>query len=506
MRSGRDTLRSIEQALTELRGAAQSMAAELRASSERLTHNRAQQTVVIRNLAMLRLDELENGELSRTLDTADRSAQATLAERESAITALTSALGSAREELAGHERQRELIHNDVDAAALALAEREAQVQQHLENDAPYQAKLQQCRDLQAIADATLAKTEQAQANRVEKGKPFEADKLFMYLWRRHYDTSSYSAGPLFSTLDGWVAGLIDYSSARPNYYMLLEIPQRLQEHSDQCMAEAQSGYDQLAALEQQAADAQGVKALQDQLAAQETRQDATDAQIEQAENHLDELAAQQAAFTNGEDLFMQRSLATLAAALQRIGEGELYQRARSTFDPTDDRLVNQLVDLRERDVRLEDELLDHRKAQAIQLTRVKEIEGVRRRFKQHRFDDYRSSFGGEQLIAAMLTSVLRGLANGDELWRLLQRQQRHADVGAWPDFGSGGLGRGRNSPWHRPGRRGGFRLPSGGHTSRGRRSSRPRLPRGGFGRGGFGGGFRTGGGSRGGGFRSGGGF
>lgn len=511
MRSGRDILRAIEQALTELRQTGQSMAQELQSSANRLTHNRAEQSNVVRQLAQLRLDEIESGELSRALDAADRAAQEALIERETAIIALTDNIESANQQLASLETQRDGIHQEVDAQAQSLAKCEADVQQHLESDATYQAQLKQCRDLEAIAEATATKTDQAQTNRSEKGAPFEADPLFMYLWRRHYGTSEYRAGPLFRTLDGWVAGLIDYQAARPNYYMLLEIPARLKEHSDQRQADAERAYEALAALERKAADAQGCTALQEKLASAEARQDAADAEIDQAEAHLDELAAQQAAFSSGEDLYLQRSLATLAQALERIDEGELYQRARATFDTRDDQLVNQLLDLRERDQRLEDELLDHRQTQAVQLGRVKQLEVVRQRFKQHRFDDYRSSFGGEQQIASMIRNLLQGLASGDELWRLLQRQQRHADVGAWPDFGSGGLGRGRNSPWHRPGRRGGFRLPSGGHSSRGRRGRSP----GGFGRGGFGGrgrggfgggGFRTGGRSGGGGFRSGGGF
>lgn len=513
MRSGRDTLKTIEQALTQLRAASQSMAVELQTSTNQLTRNRAEQTATIRQLAQMRLDEIESGELSRTLDAADRAAQDALIERETAINALEQQIDMAREQLDIREQARDSIHNEVDAAAQELAEREAQVQQQLEADAAYQEQLKRCRDLQAIAEATSEKTQQAQSNRTEKGAPFEADKLFMYLWSRHYGTSDYRAGPLFRTLDGWVAGLIDYQAARPNYYMLLEIPARLKEHSEQRQADAEKAYDKLAALEQTAANAQGVAALQDALAKAEARQDDADTQIEHAEERLDEFVAQQAAFTSGQDLYIQRSLASLAQAVQQVDEGELYQRARATFDARDDQLVNQLLDLRERDQRLEEELLDHRKTQAIALGRVKELEDVRQRFKRHRYDDYRSSFGDGQLISTMITSVLQGLASGDELWRLLQRTQRHADVGAWPDFGSGGLGRGRNSPWHRPGRRGGFRLPSGGHSSRGRRSRSPGGfgrgglgRRGGFGRGGFGGGFRTGGGSRGGGFRSGGGF
>ena len=114
------------------------------------------------------------------------------------------------------------------------------------------------------------------------------------------------------------------------------------------------------------------------------------------------------------------------------------------------------------------------------LNRLQQLEEVRRRFKNRRFDDIRSGFGNEDLISTMLGQFLNGLINSGELWRVLERHQRHRDVGAWPDFGSGGLGfpntRRRRSPWHSPTSRGGvgsrstggFRLPrSGGSSSRG---------------------------------------
>ena len=51
----------------------------------------------------------------------------------------------------------------------------------------------------------MRKTEQAEADREEKGKPYRDDPLFMYLWERGYGTSAYKAGNLIAWLDGLVA-------------------------------------------------------------------------------------------------------------------------------------------------------------------------------------------------------------------------------------------------------------------------------------------------------------
>ena len=64
-----------------------------------------------------------------------------------------------------------------------------------------------------------------------KGEPYENDKLFMYLWRRGFGTSEYSANPFTRMLDRWVARKCRYDKARPNYWMLNEIPKRLEAHA-----------------------------------------------------------------------------------------------------------------------------------------------------------------------------------------------------------------------------------------------------------------------------------
>jgi len=145
--------------------------------------------------------------------------------------------------------------------------------------------------------------------------------------------------------------------------------------------------------------------------------------------------------------------------------------------------------------------LSLRKSHDQKLKRLRELEEVRSNFKRHRYDDTRSGFSNDAVIGAILGQFLEGVVNGSEVWRVLQRNQRHRDVGAWPDYGSGGLGRGpgsilddmlsaprrhrrrakQSSPWHWPNsNNGGFRLPTSRRSSSGRRSS--------------GGGFKTGGG------------
>ena len=512
MLSGRDTLLQIERTLRGVRDESDRLGRELKATADELARNRQHQAAATKQLAQLRLTEIERGELFESLDSADRRAQQAISERDKAYVDLEQELDKARLTLETLEARRKLEHEEVDHAAQRLANGEAKVQRGLEEDPKFQAQLQKVRDATQVADAAMRKTETAEEDRREKGKPFEADLLFTYLWERKYGTSEYKSRLLTRWLDGWVAGLIDYQQARPTYFNLLEIPRRLRQHAERRQLEAEHELAVLHTMETRAIASGGIASLVEQLKNAELDQDKADAQIEDAEKALAKLNEQRAAFGSGSDLFMQKGLAILAEALQRKDARGLIERAHSTYDRRDDNLVDELLELRETDEMLEDELEDHRRTQGSQIKRLQELEDVRRRFKHKRFDDLRSGFSDNNAIEAILGQFLRGLVGGSELWRVLQRLQRHRDVGAWPDFGSGGFGRrrsrGRASTWHWPGNTsGGWRLPRGG----GSRSRGGSFGRGGIGRsrGGFGGfGGRRGGsrGGGGGGFRTGGGF
>ena len=89
------------------------------------------------------------------------------------------------------------------------------------------------------------KATQAEADRAEKRRPYEADPLFMYLWRRRFGTRDYAANSFVHYMDRKVAHLIGYEAARVNYAMLMELPDRLREHAARLKQElsGQSGED-----------------------------------------------------------------------------------------------------------------------------------------------------------------------------------------------------------------------------------------------------------------------
>ncbi len=97
--------------------------------------------------------------------------------------------------------------------------------------------------LARMADEAERKAAQAAADRDEKRRPYEADPLFMYLWRRRFGTKAYRAFSPVRYLDRKVAHLVGYEGARANYATLLALPDRLAEHAARLRAREAEGGD-----------------------------------------------------------------------------------------------------------------------------------------------------------------------------------------------------------------------------------------------------------------------
>jgi chromosome segregation ATPase len=479
---GRKVLGIIDGQLGEARQRLQALSQLQQRSAEAVARNREAQAQAIRRLAASRLDAVRQAEIGARLDGLEQRAKSILDERDRAIATLEQRLDQARRLLEDEETRRAAIHDEVDVAARRLAECEAAAQEALEGDPEFTTQLETTEKFQAIAVSAEEKAQTALDDRRDKGKPYESDELFMYLWRRHYGTSEYRANPLARLLDGWVARLCRYNDARPNYWMLLEIPKRLQLHADRAQEEADKEVEKLRAIEQRAASAAGVPEAAAALEEAEGRQDQADARIAQAEDAVNVLLAGESEFAAGRDRYLEEAVDVFAEAIERQDVSDLMRAAMATMTVEDDAIVDVIRSLRAEAEDLQQELRQNRQAEREFLRRSNELGEVRRRFKRSRYDDLRSGFKNVDAISRTVTELLAGLAGSGQLWDVIRRNQRYRDVaGERPDFGSGGIvfPRGRmprrGPVWHWPGSAssrggGGFRvprLPSGGPRGRG---------------------------------------
>lgn len=484
MVSGRETLAGIDQAVTQARGAIASVESQIESVNGRLAELRRAQTQDYKDLARVRLGLIADSQTLRQLDQAEQQVLALLAQRQTAVQDLERQIQVANGHLATLEGERRDQSERVNAAAEAVDSAEAETQSRLDADPAYQVQRAKAQEAERVARHAGEKATRSEEEREQKGVAYRADPLFMYLWERDFGLPTYKSGGLIRLLDGWVARLTGFADARANYSRLNEIPQRLREHARGLEAAAEIELAALKALDEAARKADGIPALEETVFAEQAKLDAVDARIAKAESDQQTLMVRKALFAAGEDDYTKQAIDYLAAELGRDDFMELRREALNTPFPEDDLIVSRMLQREDERRQIDSSAQGLKETIAQHQRRLSELEALRADFKRSRYDRAGSTFGDEAMIAMLIGQFLNGMLDRQNLWRILQEQQRYRPQRSDPTFGSGGFGRG--TVWG-----GGVGDLGGlGDIVSGRR----------------GGGFGGGGGRGGGGFRTGGGF
>jgi hypothetical protein len=488
---GPEALASLDEAMRDIRREEDEISKRLARSADRVSKIREGEAALFRQLAQLRLDPAVQRELAGAISTAETKARAQLkahardlSQAETAVAQTDATLSKLTTERAEALKQFEAHQAELKALASKLGS-------SIARDPAFAAKRQKASELAEVAAQSMRKTEQAEADRETKGRPYRDDPLFMYLWEAGYGTSNYRANNLVRYLDGLVAGMVGFHKSRPNFAMLNEIPLRLREHAERQIAIADTAEAELDALETAAIDAAGGKPMRDAMMAAQQRIAAFDAEMVATQDQRDEAAKLVASLSQGQNPAFADALSELATALGREDMQTLLADARRTRTGQDDTIVAQIDDARARAKEEDQETREQKERLKTLAARRRELEDIQWEFKKQHFDDPRSTFREDRLVGDLLNDFLRGGITAASYWDSWQRSQ---NWGAGTTDWGGGVGlpnNGRqraNSPWPEGG---GFSWPdnsfSGGSSNK---------PKGGF-SGGFG---RPSGGSSGGGF------
>lgn len=519
--SGPDALRSLDEALRDIRREEDDIARRLAHSSELITKIRETENELFRQLAKVRLDTNTQSELGSRLTDAETRARDMLKKHAAELTSTEEALKSEDQKIAALTAERSSLVAEagrLEAELKAIADR---IAGEATKNPEYQKQRALAEDLTHVAEEALRKTEQAEADRETKGKPYRDDPLFMYLWEKSYGTRNYRANNLVVWLDGLVAGLVGYPEARPNFAMLNEIPMRLREHAERQQQIAVEARERLTGLANAAIDAEGGKPVREKLDKANARVKEIDAEVIAVEDQRDDLAKQQRDLAQGSDPAFAAAISALAETLQRNDMQTLLAEARMTQTGQDDTIVKQIDDARSRALEEENETKDHKARLKTLAARRRELEDIQYEFKKANYDNPRSTFREDKLVGDLLNDFLRGGISAAGYWDQWRRSQNWSGAGYNPEWTHRQTRDDDDDDDERRRDRGssdGFEWPDisfGGGSSSSRRSSSGgswgRLPGGSSSGGGFGGGFsrpRTGSsGSRSsGGFKTGGGF
>ncbi len=228
--SGRETLAAIEQAIQDLRA----KETDLQRVLEKLTSDRAgiveERLKVYRELAEVRA---RNAVADGVIDEADRLSFRVanlLSARQRTIGDLKVRHTEADRKRTHLITERDGLVDRIDKLEKRLDQLALQAREALSSDAGYRADVEALEAARGVHAKAAEKARRAHEDRQTKGRAYESDPLFMYLWRRKYGEREYEASGIVKMLDGWVARLVSYHEARANYAVLNEIPVRLDDH------------------------------------------------------------------------------------------------------------------------------------------------------------------------------------------------------------------------------------------------------------------------------------
>ncbi|WP_428541343.1 hypothetical protein [Rhodopila sp.] len=490
MINGLQLLDNVDQRLRQIQGEAAAGQSELEWLIARRDQARADEAAALRALARIRLAALGEGSVDlRRLDEADAKAEALLSRRRAEIEAAREALHAREPALAAAERERERIASALRDAD-ANAERALSAAKQLVLDDPeWQARQQVAEAASRVAEHAEQKAAFALTDSEVKGRPYLADPLFAYLWRRGFGTPRYRSWFPVRLIDRWVARVARFDVARRDYALLTDLPKQLAGHAERMRGVAESEAAEVTEHARRIAGLPGaheVEALRRSLDEADARLETERAAVETVRGGVSSAAA-------GEDALTQEAMGALEAALGQRSLQSLRAAAARTPTLEDDAIVASLEQAGAVRAEAEQMLVQRRTGVKAAQDQVRELRQVRQEMRQRGYGQSRWNFGDGAMVGMLLGELLRGAVSRGGFWDQMNRRQV-------PDpWGGGGRGRqgseggNRQGPWNLPPMHDPWgQLGGGGGLS------------GGFG----GGGFRTGGriGGGGGGFRTGGSF
>ncbi len=437
--TGPAALRSIEEALRDIRREEDELVRRLGRSAELITKTHAQEGELVRQLLAIRLEPDARAALVGEIAAAEARAAATLDQHESDLDAAAADLARIDDALADAAAERVSLQGTAAARDGELRALVDSARPRLGTDAAYADRLAEARALAAAAEQTLHKTAQAEADRERKGRPYRDDPLFMYLWEKGYGARTYRANALVAWLDARIAALIGYGRARANFLLINEIPLRLRDHAEMLRTKAQAAALAVAALESAAVDSAGGQPAREAMEEIVGRIAALDRRIAELEDQRDEAIRAERNLAQGDAAFAG-ALGALADLLERADLRRAIGEARTAPKGQDPTVLAQIDELRRRALDEDDEAREQKSRLRTLAARRRDLEDLAYEIKMQGFDNPHSRFEDDDLGGEALNVFLHGeinLAGYWDRWRISQKWDRQ------PGYGGPGGGWGR---------------------------------------------------------------
>lgn len=424
MTSGRETLGQIEQAIADLRSKEQLLQREL----EEITNRRAKlmddRISAYRELAEVRARHAVSDGVIDEADRLSHRVERLLSARQNTIRDLKKRLADADKQRADLIEQRDELSFQIEQFEAGLDRLALQAREALSSDPEYRQELERLERAATTHTKAAEKAKRAEQDQADKGRAYENDPLFMYLWQRQYGTREYQAKGLIRWLDGKVADLVKYQDARANYAVLNEIPGRLNEHVERLASELQAAQKIVDDRETAMIRSMAKEDLPKKLREAHRREKDIHVNFEQVTGELSDLGEQLNAYAEGQDAAFKKAIEMSAEFLGQRRTSELMQLARATEGRTDDEIASRIADLDRTIASVSSDIDTKTKSLEDLFEKRDELVRVAADFRRARYDDRASVFRGRDVGTILLQELIRGAITGAEYWA--RSRSRHS--------------------------------------------------------------------------------
>ncbi len=396
----------------------------------------ARRGATMRALAEFHLPEMSEAAVTDTLAEMETSVRAVFDAKKDRLEEVERLIPRQRETVdvsEAHLAQVTAALNDVGRERSRLARC---VYEELQGMDRWRVHSDEVRRLQARVAASEKRHEAALRERREKTPAYKQDRFFSYLSRRRYGSDFAAGNGLSRMLDGWVADVTDYASARAKYDFLIELPGHAEAVLEDDRVALGVARAPLAALEAEVIERHGLTPVLergDELYAEREEARRT---LREAETALRELTDALGSLHDQRGSYYETAIDGLEAYLEGRSLDDLVTMARATGDPRDDVLVARLADIDDQLRALGAELAELREDRARLAERLAGMEDLRDRFEADDWNGRRSRFDDGFDMNALLIGYLAGSHSFGHVHRQLGRS--HSFLPSDSGFSSGG--------------------------------------------------------------------
>ena len=451
--TGNDALLSVERAISSTRTYEGQLDTALRSAMDEASRLRREEFDGFRALARFKLDGLIREKVITDIDGAEQHALSMIENYRRVLEDLSRRRDEAQARLTEAEAQKHKRSQELAQVLEALDKLRRRTADRIKDDPAWQAAQTAAEGVRKIAANADKKASLSEKDLEEKRRPYENDPLFMYLWKKKHGDATDKSSNLVRYLDGMVARLIDYASARINYGMLCEIPVRLREHANEIQRDAEASQERVVILERKALVGDGVEPIEAQAAAATASVEAAAEVVTKITKELSQIeAGRQQAVGAGYDAVYTGAIDLLAQELTQRDFQRLYQDALRTPPKQDDDIIVSIGKTREALKKADAEVGQVRMQIRETAQRRSELEGSRDRARNSGLDNPMGHFGNaEDVIGQVIGGIIRGALRGNDLDHVLRDNYRSPAPRANPDFGGWERKSSFPNPWGRAG-------------------------------------------------------